>query len=62
MKRYYVIDVYEDIEVIDTTDCLDTALAIESERVNDTDGECAVWIFDTTLDKDINILKVWEII
>ena len=62
MKRYYVIDVYEDIEVIDTTDCLDTALVMENERVNDTDGECAVWIFDTTLDKDINILKVWGII
>ena len=62
MKRYYVIDVYEDIEVIGTTDDLDTALVMESERVNDTDGECAVWIFDTTLDKDINILKVWEII
>ena len=62
MKRYYVIDVYEDIEVIDTTDCLDTALIMESERINDTDGECAVWIFDTALDKDINILKVWGII
>lgn len=62
MKRYYVIDVYEDIEVIGTIDDLDTALAMENEHVNDTDGECAVWIFDTTLDKDINILKVWEII
>lgn len=62
MKRYFVIDVYEGIEVIGTTDDLDTALDMERERENDTDGECAVWIFDTTLEKDINILKVWEII
>lgn len=62
MKRYFVIDVYEGIEVIGTTDNLEIALDMECERINDTDGECAVWIFDTTLDKDINILKVWEII
>ena len=30
MKRYYVIDVYEDIEVIGTTDNLDTALDMVS--------------------------------
>lgn len=42
MKRYFVIDVYEGIEVIGTTDNLDTALNMERERENDTDGECAV--------------------
>ena len=62
MKRYYVIDVYEDIEVIGTTDNLDTALDMEHERTNDTDGECAVWIYDTTLEKNINKLKAWGII
>ena len=62
MKRYYVIDVYEDIEVIGTTDDLDIALVMESERKNDTDGECVVWIYDTTLEKNINKLKSWGII
>lgn len=62
MKRYYVIDVYEGIEVIGATDNLEIALDIESERVNDTDGECAVWIFDTTLERNINKLKKWRII
>lgn len=62
MKRYFVIDVYEDIEVIGTTDVLDTALNMACERENDTDGECAVWIFDTTLERNIDKLKKWRII
>lgn len=62
MKRYFVIDVYEDIEVIGTTDNLDTALDMVCQRENDTDNECAVWIFDTTLEKNMNKLKSWGII
>lgn len=62
MKRYFVIDVYEDIEVIGTTDDLDTALNMVSQRENDTDSECSAWIYDTTLEKNINKLKSWGII
>lgn len=62
MKRYFVIDVYEDIEVIGTTDNLDTALDMVCQRENDTDNECAIWIFDTTLEKNMNKLKSWGII
>lgn len=62
MKRYFVIDVYEDIEVISTTDDLDIALGMVCQRENDTDNECAVWIFDTTLEKNMNKLKSWRII
>lgn len=62
MKRYYVIDVYEDIEVIGTTDDFKTALNMVSQRKNDTDDECSAWIYDTTLEKNINKLKSWRII
>ena len=56
------MDVYEDIEVIGTTDDLDTALDMVCQRENDTDNECSVWIYDTTLEKNINKLKKWGII
>ena len=62
MKRYYVIDVYEDIELIGTTDCLEVAMDMVSERETDTDEECAVWIFDTTIERNRNKLKAWRII
>lgn len=62
MKRYFVIDVYEDIEVIGTTDDLDTALDMVCQRKYDTDNECTVWIFDTALERNINKLKSWGII
>ena len=62
MKRYFVIDIYEDIEVIGTTDNLDTALDMVCQRENDTDNECSAWIYDTTLERNINKLKSWGII
>lgn len=62
MKRYFVIDVYEDIEVIGITNDFDTALDMVCQRENDTDNECSAWIYDTTLERNINKLKTWGII
>lgn len=62
MKKFYVVDVYEDIELIGTTDNFDTALDMVWQREQDTDDECSAWIYDTTLERNINKLKSWGII
>lgn len=41
---YYVVDYYENIEVVCMTKKLGTAIQASKERYEDTDGECDVSI------------------
>lgn len=47
MKTYRVTDYYEGVEHIAVgLDSLEEAIAIRDERIEDTDGECSVEIFE----------------
>ena len=47
MKKFRVCDFYEDWsgEIIGETDNYNEAVKIKNQRINDTDGECDVWIY-----------------
>lgn len=42
--KYYVIDTYEGLELLGTTEDKKEAYRILNERIEDTDGECMVGI------------------
>lgn len=50
MERYWVIDFYEESEILIKTNNFLQAEMILNQRIKDTDGECEVYIYDT-LDK-----------
>lgn len=47
MKKFRVGDFYEDWsgEIIGETDDYNEAVRIKNQRIDDTDGECDVWIY-----------------
>ena len=57
MKKYYVIDLYEEIECLLKTDLLCYAVTEAKIREEDTDGECDVIIYNTTKEKDLYTLR-----
>lgn len=44
MRKYEIIDVYEDYEILGHADSMDDVRKIAEQRLADTDGECAVMI------------------
>lgn len=53
---FEVYDYYEECEHIDTADTYEEACAIAQQRVDDTDGECAVRVYDVKR----GMLTDWE--
>lgn len=47
MERYWVIDFYEKPEILIKTNDFSQAETILSQRIEDTDGECEAYIYDT---------------
>ena len=55
-KRYVVVDWYDDYmngEVLGIELTQKEACAIVSDRIDDTDGECNVQVYDNEFDKEI---------
>lgn len=50
---FYVVDYYEEIEVICKTGSINTAISASQQRYEDTDGECDVSILWDKDESDI---------
>lgn len=61
MKRYYVVDWFEGVELLSATNDYNKAFAIADKREGDTDYECDVFIYDTQNPKDLAKLKMHKI-
>ena len=56
MERYLVLDWYEnysDPEILGIDLTLDEAKALRDQRIEDTDGECDVAIYDNEMDWEL---------
>lgn len=62
MYKYYVIDWYEGKDIICKTNNKKEAFHAGRERHKDTDGECNVCIYNTSISSDKLILQLSGVI